>query len=88
MHPRPDTSVEGTQRRQARPAATDGADLRATFLVHLSDFTTDRSIDRERVDQDFLDRATGRPEDVSSFVPRGDDILASRSAAGRPSPRS
>lgn len=53
----------------------DGDDLRATFLVHLSDFTADRSPDRERIDQDFLDRAAGRPEDVSSFVPRGDDIF-------------
>src|SRR5215471_11354190 len=47
----------------------DGADLRGTFIVHLSDFTTDRSPDRASVDQDFLDRSVASPEDVRPFFP-------------------
>ena len=54
---------------------TDGADLRGKFLVHLSDFTTDRSPHRESVDQDFLERSVAGAEDVSTFFPRGADMF-------------
>jgi len=53
----------------------DGEDIRALFLVHLSDFTTDRSLDEGRVDDAFLERCVVRPEDVSCIFPRGDDIF-------------
>ena len=53
----------------------DGVDLRGTFLVHLSDFTTDRSPHRESVDQDFLERSVAEAEDVSIFFPHGADIF-------------
>ena len=53
----------------------DGADLRATFLVHLSDFTTDRSPHRASVDQDFLERSVVGAEDVGMFFPRGADMF-------------
>jgi len=53
----------------------DGVDLRGTFLVHLSDFTTDRSPHRESVDQDFLERSVAGAEDVSTFFPRGADMF-------------
>ena len=53
----------------------DGAELRSKFLVHLSDFTTDRSPHRESVDQDFLERSVAEPEDVSIFFPHGADIF-------------
>jgi hypothetical protein len=53
----------------------DGADVRGKFLVHLSDFTTDRSPDRASVDQDFLERSVVRAEDVSVFFPRGADMF-------------
>jgi hypothetical protein len=53
----------------------DGEGVRALFLVHLSDFTTDRSIEQERVDEAFLERCVVTPEDVSHIFPRGDDIF-------------
>ncbi|WP_416064401.1 hypothetical protein ACK9YZ_15435 [Rhizobium sp. ZK1] len=53
----------------------DGEDTSALFLVHLSDFTTDRSIDQGQVDEDFLERCVMRPEDVSYVFPRGEDIF-------------
>src|SRR5438132_1667353 len=52
----------------------DGADLRGTFLVHLSDFTSDRSPHRASVDQDFLERSVVRAEDVS--MPTGQSLPA------------
>jgi hypothetical protein len=53
----------------------DGDGVRALFLVHLSDFTTDRSLDHGEVDQDFLETCVMRPEDVSCIFPRGQDIF-------------
>ena len=53
----------------------DGAEVRGKFLVHLSDFTTDRSPHRESVDQDFLERSVAEAEDVSIFFPHGADIF-------------
>jgi hypothetical protein len=53
----------------------EGADLRGKFLVHLSDFTIDRSPHRESVDQEFLDRSVSGSEDVSIFFPHGADIF-------------
>ena len=53
----------------------DGADVRGKFLVHLSDFTNDRSLHPESVDQDFLERSVATAEDVSTFFPRGADMF-------------
>lgn len=53
----------------------DGEDIRARFIVHLSDFTTDRSATPGRVDEPFLERSVATPEDVSYFFPRGADIF-------------
>jgi hypothetical protein len=53
----------------------DGEDVRSNFLVHLSDFTTDHSLEREKVDEAFLERCVASPEDVSVFFPRGQDIF-------------
>jgi hypothetical protein len=53
----------------------DGEGIRALFLVHLSDFTTDHSLDQGRVDEAFLGRCVMTPEDVGYFFPRGDDIF-------------
>src|ERR1041385_6420789 len=39
----------------------DGEDIRARFLVHLSDFTTDHSLDQARVDESFLERCVAAP---------------------------
>lgn len=51
------------------------AGIRARFLVHLSDFTTDRSPAPGQVDEGFVERCVTTPEDVGCFFPRGDDIL-------------
>lgn len=53
----------------------DGEGIRALFLVHLSDFTTDRSRDPDQVDEAFLKRCVMTPEDVSCILPRGEDIF-------------
>ena len=53
----------------------DGEGIRSNFLVHLSDFTKDHSLDRDRLDESFLERCVATPEDVSWFFPRGDDIF-------------
>jgi len=53
----------------------DGEGIRSNFLVHLSDFTTDHSVDQGRLDQSFLERCVAAPEDVGWFFPRGQDIF-------------
>lgn len=53
----------------------DGEGIRALFLVHLSDFTTDHSLDHGQVDEAFLERCVMTPEDVSYVFPRGEDIF-------------
>jgi hypothetical protein len=53
----------------------DGEDIRARFLVHLSDFTKDHSLDQGQVDESRLERCVATPEDVGWFFPRGDDIF-------------
>ncbi|CAD5265385.1 conserved hypothetical protein [Bosea sp. 62] len=53
----------------------DGDDIRARFLVHLSDVTTDRSLEQGHVDEAFLERCVTTPEDVSYFLPRGADMF-------------
>ncbi|NTS33694.1 hypothetical protein HQ945_20760 [Phyllobacterium sp. BT25] len=52
-----------------------GEDIRARFIVHLSDFTTDRSATPSRVDEPFLEQSVTMPEHVSYFFPRGADIF-------------
>jgi len=44
--------------------------------VHLSDFTTDHSLDHGRLDEPFLERCVTAPEDVGYSFPRGEDIFA------------
>jgi hypothetical protein len=53
----------------------DGEGIRALFLVHLSDFTRDHSLDPGQVDDAFLERCAMTPEDVSYIFPRGEDIF-------------
>lgn len=53
----------------------DGQGIRALFVVHLSDFTTNHSLDHGQVDEAFLERCVATPEDVSYFFPRGEDIF-------------
>lgn len=53
----------------------DGDGLRARFIVHLSDFTADRSCDQENLDETFLEQCVTSPKDVSGFFPNGADIF-------------
>lgn len=53
----------------------DGEDIRARFIVHLSDFTRDGSATPAQVDEQFLEQSVTMPEDVSYFVPSGADIF-------------
>ena len=53
----------------------DGDGIRALFLVHLSHFTTDHSLDQGQVDEPLLQRCVVTPEDVGYFFPRGEDIF-------------
>ena len=53
----------------------DGEGIRANFLVHLSDFTTDHSLAQDHVDESLLERYVTTPEDVGYFFPRGEDIF-------------
>lgn len=53
----------------------EGEGIRALFLVHLSDFTTDGSRDPAQVDAAFIEGCVAAPEDVSFIFPRGEDIF-------------
>ncbi|WBY07611.1 hypothetical protein PIB19_20240 [Sphingomonas sp. 7/4-4] len=53
----------------------DGEGIRARFIVHLSDFTADRSLAQEQVDESFLEHCVTTPEDIGCFFPRGADIF-------------
>jgi hypothetical protein len=50
----------------------DGAGLRARFILHLSDFTTDGSPEPDHLDHAFLEQCVERPEDVSYFLWKAD----------------
>ena len=54
------------------PSAPLRTGLRARFIVHLSDFTTDGSPEPDHLDEPFLEQCVGRPEDVSHFFWKGD----------------
>ncbi len=53
----------------------DGDGIRARFIVHLSDFTKDHSTAQGQLDEALLEHCVTTPEDVSYFVPRGEDIF-------------
>jgi hypothetical protein len=49
--------------------------VRARFIVHLSDFTTDRSATPGQVDEPFLEQSVATPEDVGYFLAHGADTF-------------
>ncbi len=55
-------------------ALPDGEDIRARFIVHLSDFTTDRSTVREEIDEEFLHQCVETPIEVG-FSTSGADLV-------------
>ena len=46
--------------------------LRARFILHLSDFTSDSSATLDHLDQSFFESCVARPENVSHFFWKGD----------------
>jgi len=50
----------------------DGDDLRARFILHLSDFTTDGAPDPDHLDQAFIEQCVADPGDVSHFLWKAD----------------
>ena len=52
----------------------DGEDLRARFILHLSDFTKDGSTEPDQLDDALLHRCVEKPEDISHFLWK-DDIF-------------
>ena len=50
----------------------DGDGLRARFIAHLSDFTTDGSLLQDQLDQPFLESCVASSEDVSFFFWKAD----------------
>jgi hypothetical protein len=52
----------------------DGDGLRARFILHLSDFTTDGSPEPDHLDEALLQQCVGTPEDVSHFFWKADTL--------------
>jgi hypothetical protein len=50
----------------------DGEDLRARFILHLSDFTTDGSSEPDHLDEGLIEQCVAQPEDVSHFLWKDD----------------
>jgi hypothetical protein len=66
------------------PSTSLGANggLRARFILHVSDFTTDGSPEPDHLDETFIEQCVERPEDVSHFLWKDDTFgLKVRSAA-------
>lgn len=53
----------------------DGEDIRARFIMHLSDFTGDHASASGQVNETLIERCVTTPGDVSYFFPRGEDIF-------------
>ena len=56
----------------------DGDDLRARFILHLSDFTSDGSPEPEHLDRALLESCVGRPKDISHAFWRRPEILIAK----------
>ena len=52
----------------------DGDGLRARFILHLSDFTTDASPEPDHLDEALLHQCVENPEDVSHFFWKADTL--------------
>jgi len=56
----------------------DGDGLRARFILHLADFTTDGSVMPEQLDQGSLEQCVARPQDVTHHFWGKADILVAK----------
>ena len=54
------------------PSRRTGEGIRARFILHLSDFTTNGSAEPDQLDQALLEQCVGRAEDVSHFLWKAD----------------
>lgn len=52
-----------------------GEGLRSRFILHLSDFTTNRSTVADHLDEALLEACVTSPEDIDYFFPRGADMF-------------
>jgi hypothetical protein len=52
----------------------DGDGIRARFILHLSDFTTDGSPEPDHLDQALIEQCVERPADVSHFFWKADTL--------------
>ena len=52
----------------------DGDGIRARFILHLSDFTTDQSPEPDHLDESLLEQCVERPEDVDNFFWKADTL--------------
>jgi hypothetical protein len=57
------------------PSTSLRTGIRARFILHLSDFTTDGSAEPEQLDEALLEQCVARPEDVSHSIWSGKAIL-------------
>jgi hypothetical protein len=53
----------------------DGEDVRARFIVHLSDFTTDRTATADDLDEGLLERSVVEPNDIACTFPSAVDLF-------------
>lgn len=56
----------------------DGDDLRARFILHLSDFTLDGSLVPEAIDRPLLEASVRMPEDLGWSCPGSSDLFVVR----------
>jgi hypothetical protein len=56
----------------------DGGDLRARFILHLSDFTVDGSLVPEAIDRPLLETSVRTPEDLGCSFPGSSDFFVVR----------
>ncbi|HWU92915.1 MAG TPA: hypothetical protein VN106_06665, partial [Sphingomicrobium sp.] len=56
--------------------------IRARFILHLSDFTTDGSPEPDRLDHTLLESCVERPEDVTHFLWKADTFGVKVRGAG------
>lgn len=54
---------------------SEDGDIRARFILHLSDFTTDQSAAQGHLDEAFLEQCVTTPDAIGHSFPRGDDML-------------
>ena len=68
----PDCPSPLAEEGASRSEAGEGKGLRARFILHLSDFTTDGSPEPDHLDHALLEQCVERPESISHFFWKAD----------------